>query len=268
MKKIKCCFDVTNEYINKFIPCAIDIEDNCSKISYEYINNGIVDDLNFNNFNVCSGYLKDGDATISNATITFLKSSQNKNTEKVTDGVNGIINAERNHTFEMHSNNIIVDKCKTDSNGKFTAFIENGVYDIKIDCPSYKGTQKSQIITDGIQGEFYYIAKSLINKRLGKSTCILNLTNARYINLFLLNEYKHYTNGDLIITQNNEVKVYKKINKNATFMLETGIYDIRIRNDDVNIKIINNFNFTEDDDFVEKLINEFLMNDVLDLKEA
>ena len=39
------------------------------------------------------------------------------------------------------------------------------------------------------------------------------------------------------------------------FMLDNDIYDIRIRNNNTNIKIIKDFEFNENDDFVEKLIN-------------
>ena len=265
MKKITCCFDITNEYIKKNIKCYVNlVEDN--NVNYIFFNNEKQSNIEFNNVNLCNGYLKEDNIPIPNASIYFLSSSQSQNVEKISDGINGIKNAERNNTFNMHSNNIIVDKCKTDDNGKYTSFIENGIYDIKIDCGNYKDIQKNILVDDGIEGEYYCIINSLINKKIGKSTYKMNNTEKRMINLSLLNENKTYSNGDLIITQNNKLIVYKKINKNTMFALDNGIYNIRLRNKNTNIKIINNFEFNENDDFVEKLIDEFLMNNNLNLE--
>jgi hypothetical protein len=86
------------------------------------------------------------------------------------------------------------------------------------------------------------------------------------INISLLNEYKRFENGEIIISKNDELYVYKKINKNSLFALENGTYDIRLRNDNVNVKVIKNFVF--DTDFVEKLMREFIMNDDLNVKEV
>jgi hypothetical protein len=252
--KIKCCFDVTNEYIKKNIPCIIDVVDD-NDVKYTYINKTRVNEMEYNNdFQVCSGYLKDDDTPIPNANIFFLYNNKEKNTEVVNDGVNGIKNAERNNTFEKSDNCVIVEKCKTDENGKYTAFIENGIYDIKIDCGKYKDVQKNIYVKDGIQGERYCLMNSLINKPIGKSTLIMNKSNSKLIKLSLLDEHNKYTNGDLIISQNNKIIVYIKINKKSMFMLDNGIYDIRLRNKYTDIKIINNFEFNENDDFVEKLI--------------
>lgn len=269
--KIKCCFDVTHEYIKKNISCSFDVQDD-NDISYEYINVEKVnnqDEYN-NDFNVCTGFLKeDKNTIIPNANITFLINNNNNDIlEKVTDGINGIINAERNHTDNVKYNSIIVEECKSDENGKFYAFIENGIYDIKINCGDFKTIQKNIKINDGIQGEHYYTINSLINKKIGKSTFKMNKSIAKMINLSLLNENKNFINGDLIISQNNKIVVYKKIDKYSMFALENGIYDIRIRNKNTNIKIIKNFEFNENDDFVEKLMKEFIMNDNIKLMEV
>lgn len=259
--KINCCFDITYEQIKKTIPCIVDIvKDN--KTEYKYFNNKQVNMYDFNNeFKVCTGYLKENTTPIPNAIIYFIKNSKSNNTEQITDGINGIKNFKTNNTFEKYNNSIIVDKCKTDENGKYIAFIENGTYDIKIDCGNYKDIQTNIEVKDGIQGEYYWIINDLINKQIGKSTLIMNKTNSRLIKLNLLNEQKKYANGDLIITQNNKIIVYKKINKNTMFMLDNGVYDIRLRNQNTNVKIINNFEFNENDDFVSKLIDNYLMND-------
>lgn len=261
MDKIKCCFDISYEYINKKIRCSFDlVNDNNIKITYS---NNVTSNYEFNNnVQLCSGYIKEDNNSIPNATIYFMTSSQRQNTEEIYDGINGIKNAKRNHTFEMKSNNIIVDKCVSNSEGKYIAFVENGIYDIKIEINGYIDILKNQEITDGITQEHYYTIDSTINKKIGKSTYIMNKYPARMINVSLLNEYGNFINGDLIITQNNNLIVYKKINnKNNMFALENGIYDIRIRNKNTNVKIIKNFEFNEDDDFIEKLITNFNMND-------
>ena len=89
--------------------------------------------------------------------------------------------------------------------------------------------------------------------------------------IFQLNQYLHLTNGEIIITQNNELIVYKKFNnfnefidiKNFEnydmFALLPGIYDIRIRNDNTQLLYLKDFEFNIEDDFVDKLykiINE------------
>lgn len=255
MLKIKCCFDVTNEFIKKSIPCVIDIVEE-SNVEYTYINKEKVNEMDYNNkFQFCTGYLKEDNIPIPNAIIYFMKNNKEKNIEQINDGINGIKNAERNNTFEKNNNiSIIVEKCITDENGKYYAYIENGFYDIKIDCGNYKDIQNNVEIKDGIIGEKYWIVKSLINKRIGKSTFKMNNTNSKLIKLNLLNEHSQFIDGDLIITKNNEIIVYKKINKQSMFMLDNDTYDIRIRNNNTNIKIIENFEFNEKDDFVEKLI--------------
>jgi hypothetical protein len=262
--KFQGCFDVTTEYIKKFFNAMFDVVENTTA-KYEYSNGANEYEYN-HSFSLCNGYLKDNDGIVKNATITFFLSSQNNNTETVTDGVNGIKNAERNHTFEMVQNNIIVDKCTTDENGKYTSFVKNGVYDIRIEYNGYKTTLKNQTITDGLDKEVYFTIDSLIERKIGKSTYKMCNTDFRMINISLLNEYKRFENGEIIISKNDELYVYKKINKNSLFALENGTYDIRLRNDNVNVKVIKNFVF--DTDFVEKLMKEFIMNDDLNVKEV
>jgi len=263
--RINCCFDITHEHIKKKIPCMIDIvKDN--KVQYKYFNVQQVNSYDFNNeFKVCKGFLKENNNPIPNATIYFMKNIKSKNMEQVNDGVNGIKNFNTNNTFEKFNNSIIVDKCKTDENGMYVAFIENGIYDIKIDCGIYKDIQPNMQINDGIQGEYYWIIEDLINKQIGKSTYKMNKTNSKLIKLNLLDEQKKYTNGDLIITKDNKVIVYKKIKKHTMFMLDNGVYDIRLRNRHTDVKIINGFEFNENEDFVTKLINNYIMNDSITL---
>lgn len=260
--KVKCSFEITRNTITKTIPCMVDIKEN----NKSYIEN-------LNDFSLCNGILEiDGD-NISNAVIYFMQPQNSLgntidyDTNHYTDGINGVKNWHWNNTFEMHTNNIIKDKVITDKSGKYTSYINNGIYDIKIEYNGKTESIKNQDITDGLSEEYYYIVKGDIKKKL-KSTYIMVDDFARNIELKYINQYGNLINGEIVISKDNDLIVYRKIYEDGSmFALEPDIYDIRLKADNINTIIIRNFEFDEQDDFIDKLINYLLNNDIIYVTE-
>lgn len=259
--KIPCSFDVDYTHIIKHIPCSIQLTD---------VNNVEKEGV-FNIQPLCKGYIKIEDTNIANAVITFYKPNIKQpntidyDTNHYTDGINGVKNWHWNNTFEIHSENYIIDKVKSDSNGFYTAFVKNGTYDILVQYNGNSELLKNIEITDGIEDEFYYYINGLISKKLN-STYIMVNEYARNINMSLINQYMNLTDGELIITQKDKLVVYKKIKENTLFALEPGVYDIRIRNDDTQLLFIKDFEFGIEDDFVDNL-NKLIVNQTEFIKE-
>lgn len=258
--KIKSSFEITHNHIHKSIPCMIDIAQN-DKQYIEYLTN----------YQLCAGNLEIDGMLIDNALITFIQPQNNLgntidyNTNNYTDGINGVKNWHWNNTFEIHNNNIIKDKV-TSINGHYVSFITNGIYDIKIQYNGKVEVLKNQEIVDGLIDEYYYIIDGQIKQKL-QSTYIMHDDYARNINLKYFNQYGHLINGEIIISQNNNLIVYRKINENNMFALEPGIYDIRLRGDNINTIIITNFEFLNDMDFVKEILNYMNNNDILYINE-
>lgn len=223
------------------------------------------------NSQLCSGILEIDGELIDKAVITFIQPQNNQgntinyNTNHYTDGINGVKNWHWNNTFEMHNNNIIKDKVIS-NNGNYVCFIENGVYDIKIQYNGKTEVVKNQEVTDGLQDEFFYTIQGQIQEKL-YSTYIMVDEIARNIRLKYINQYNNLINGKIVISQDDNLIVYKKINNKDLFALEPGVYNIRLMADNINTIIIKDFNFTEDMDFVESLFDYLTDNDIIIQKD-
>ena len=264
--KIPASFDIDYVHIIKSIPCSVQlttVSDNKKKGKLSVPN-------------TCKGIIKLEEQPLKNAVITFYKpnikqpNTVDYDTNHYTDGINGVKNWHWNNTFDIHSENYIVDKVMSDDNGYYVSFVTNGIYDILVQYNGQSELLKNQEITDGIEDEFYYYIDGLISQKL-HSTYIMVNELARNIKISLLNQYLHLTDGELIITQNNELIVYKKFNNFNKFIdikdfenydmfaLLPGTYDIRIRNNNTQLLYLKDFEFNIEDDFVDKLykiINE------------
>ena len=255
--KIPTSFDINFMRIYKSIPCSVQIIDDTMLHNKK--------EGKFQIQNTCSGYIKVEDQCIANAVITFYKPNIKQpntidyDTNHYTDGINGVKNWHWNNTFDIHSENIIVDKVVSNAEGYYTAFVKNGIYDILVQYNGQSELLKNQEITDGIEEEFYYMIDGNITQKLN-STYIMVNEWARNIKLNLLNQYLHITDGEIIITQNDILKVYTST-KNM-FALIPGIYDIRIRNNDVQLLYIKDFEFKMDMDFVDALLDYINDNDI------
>ena len=61
--------------------------------------------------------------------------------------------------------------------------------------------------------------------------------------------------------QNNNLIVYTNINDGVvSFVLEPGIYDIKMRSNNIPVKIVNNFEFNPSDGFFNKLFQNISLN--------
>ena len=253
--KIKSSFDLTFYEILKKINCSFEISD-----SKNFEIHGQTE-----NVSLCNGKLKinnnENESIINSAILTFFypniktPNTIDYDTNHYTDGINGVKNWHWNNTFEIHSENLIADKVNV-IDGNYTAFVRNGIYDIKVEYDNKVELVKNQEVTEGLDKEYYYIVDSLIKKKLN-STNIMHNHYARNIDISILNQYEHLDHGELIISQNNNLIVYRIIDEKVMFALEPGIYDIRLRNEKMSVKIIKDFEFGENDDFVDKLVSYF-----------
>jgi hypothetical protein len=175
------------------------------------------------------GYIKDGDSGVPYVRVSFIK------------------------------NGVTIDYYTTGSDGKYAAFIEPGVYDIKINSNSYNTTHQSVEIKEGLKSQFYYTIKSTVVNRYD-DVIEFNGTSKKLITGVMTNQdHKVLSNVEIIISQDDKVVTYFKTNKNGkyNFALDNGNYDVRIRGNNKPIKIIKDFNFESGKGFFTEIKQKY-----------
>lgn len=169
-------------------------------------------------------------------------------------------------------NNIVYDYCYTDSDGKYTVFLESGEYKVRLDLAN-----KSEYINfsvaenEGLYNYYEYATDAYIKKKID-DTIQLYGTDKIQITGCLFNEYNKPYEGEIIISQDDKLiaRIKTDSSGNYTFLLKYGIYDIRLRSPRQSVQIFYNFHFTEGKGFFTELLrhnirglNEEVLNNLL-----
>ena len=269
---IKCSFDSTHHFISKSIPCSYEVvEDYIPKLQGNEFAKQILD-LNFIDvqdtqnkdlFPCLEGTIKLNNKILSNAVIYFYKpnikqqNTRDYKTDRIYDGINAVKNWHWNNTFEMKSENILVEKTTSNSNGYYKAFITNGTYDIKVEYNGQSELLKNIEITDAIKDEYYYVINGLIEKAYNTS---FKMVNSMAFNI------RGLPKCEIMIIQDDKLIVYRKvIDEYTMFALVPGIYDVRLRTDNTQLCFIKNFEFKCD--FVNELKNCLVQDNFVIIKD-
>ena len=152
-------------------------------------------------------------------------------------------------------NNIIYDYTYTDINGNYTVFLEPGEYKVRVDAPGQQFFF-CQVVPTGIQEYYLYPEAASIRKRI-EDTIILNNTSKVFINGMFFNEYNKPHAGQIIISQNDKLVTFidSKDGK-YNFLLNYGVYDVRIRAYNRSVKVFYNFSFEPGKGFFTQLMRK------------
>lgn len=176
-----------------------------------------------------------------------------------------------NSTIEIYNqNNVLMDIKNNNTTDilNYNSYLSNGIYNIvlkdNLNIRNYNNIQidnninKSIIINKGI-------IKTVYNNDV-YNFYDLNENDIYYIYGNILDVYNYKANNiELVITQNNNLIVYTNINDGVvSFVLEPGIYDIKMRSNNIPVKIVNNFEFNPSDGFFNKLFQNISLNNNYD----
>lgn len=154
-------------------------------------------------------------------------------------------------------NNLVYDYTYTDSNGEYVAFLESGEYKIRIDTPT-KQFFFNQIVSAGIQEYYLYTESAAIKAKIEDTTLVYG-TSKVLISGCLVDEYNTPHEGQIIISQNNQLVAFiHTLNGKYNFLLDYGIYDIRIRTANRSVVIYQQFNFQPGKGFFTELDKQYL----------
>ena len=134
-------------------------------------------------------------------------------------------------------------------NSRYNLFLEKGIYNINVKNNLIQRTFNNIELSEGISLNYSNIEFGLISNIYEDIIEYYNSNNKiKKVIGYLHDEYNNpINNAEIIITQDNSMVVYYKTNEEGffEFYLENGKYDIRIRSERNNIKIIHDFNFVD-----------------------
>lgn len=164
---------------------------------------------------VC-GFLKHKDKTYVNAKIVFVK--LNENTSSFGD--------------------VVTEVCYTDKGGKYTAYIEPGLYNIEIYINNNKIIKRNQKIQDGMKFQYFQKVNGLIHKKY-KDT--VSFCGTEYKNIYgqlIDNKKTPIANAEIIVLQDDVICAYVKTDDDGrySFALKNGKYTVKIRSEKSPIK--------------------------------
>lgn len=256
-KSIYGFVDITGDSISKIINGMFDVVDSSEIVPiYNYVsyNNGIRTESHTKSIydnNISMPFVEIIEEKINNQIFPI----QNIKITFVKDDV-----IYENNNLISNGSKRIVDTCITNSEGKYFAFVEDGIYTIKVEGGKYNKTFYNKQIINGIKEHFYTI-RSLIQKREINTLSLVG-TNDKLIQGIMVDEHKKpIENAEIIISQvvdNIEnLVMYCKTNNEGKyeFALPLGVYNVRLRSPKHSVVIVNNLNFEEGHDFVS-ILNE------------
>ena len=173
-------------------------------------------------------------------------------------------------------NNIVYDYCYTDQNGKYTVFLESGEYKVRLDLANKSEYVNFTVSEDeGLYNYYEYATDAYIKKKID-DTIQLYGTDKVQITGCLFNEYNKPYEGEIIISQDDRLiaRIKTDLDGNYTFLLQYGIYDIRLRSPRQSVQIFYNFHFERDKGFFTELLkhnirglDEEVLNNLLTNKQ-
>lgn len=151
----------------------------------------------------------------------------------------------------------IYDICNT-YNDIYALYLEDGIYDFKIKVQDDVKYFRNVEIKRGIMEYYHKIIDSDILDIDYDTLTLLDKRIRQYqISGYVVNEYDEaIKNAEIIISQNEKLIVYCKTDEDGKYCFilnDSGLYDIRVRTDNTNIKLINGFNYDRSRSFIKQL---------------
>ena len=183
---------------------------------------------------------------------------------------NGNINNEKSYyhrgldkiSVSAYQNNILKDRFETTN--KYYLFLKSGLYDIKIKNNLKERVFHNVSVDTNLQDNCSYVSDGYIKDIY--NDVIEYYGNIKEITGIIYDEYGNITKDtEILFIKDNDIVVYIS-NSRYKFILEEGTYNIRIRNELNNVKIINDFNFI--DGFSNYLIDMPMFNNNLNSKKV
>lgn len=155
-------------------------------------------------------------------------------------------------------NNVIYDYCFTNDRGEYTAFLETGLYRLRIETP-FRHFFTNFEVKQGLTNYYSYAADACIKQKID-DTIILYGTDKVQIIGRLLDEYNNPSAGQIIISKNNELVTFiDSSDGKYNFLLDYGTYDIRIRSERQSVQIFYDYVFEPGKGFFTNLLKHKIM---------
>ena len=152
----------------------------------------------------------------------------------------------------------VCDFCLTDVNGEYKVFLEPGNYTIKVEGGNYSSYFYNQEFTTGLDNLYNLKVSNYTIKSKYEDIFEINNSTKKIICGKFINDFnKPLEEVEIIISLGNDVISYSKsgINGNYQFIIDNGIYDVRIRHRNYTLKKVN-FNFINGNGFMTQLKNQ------------
>ena len=150
-------------------------------------------------------------------------------------------------------NNVIYDYCFSDANGNYTAYLEAGLYRLRVETP-FKHYFTNFEVKEGLTNYYSYAADASIKQKID-DTILLYGTDKIQIVGCLFDEYNNPYAGQIIISQNNQLIAFiNSEDGNYNFLLDYGTYDIRLRSDRQSVQIYYDYKFEPGKGFFTNLL--------------
>ena len=155
-------------------------------------------------------------------------------------------------------NNVIYDYCFTNDRGEYTAFLETGLYRLRIETP-FRHFFTNFEVKQGLTNYYSYAADACIKQKID-DTIILYGTDKVQIIGRLLDEYNNPCAGQIIISKNNKLVTFiDSSDGKYNFLLDYGTYDIRIRSERQSVQIFYDYVFEPGKGFFTNLLKHKIM---------
>lgn len=156
-------------------------------------------------------------------------------------------------TYNDSPNNIVYDYCFSDDNGNYTAYLEPGIYKIRVETP-FKHYFMNINIDEGLTNYYEYTTDAHIKEKID-DTILLYGTDKVLISGCLFDEYNNPYAGQIVISQNNKLIVFiNSEDGNYNFLLNYGTYDVRIRSERQSVQIYYDYVFSPGQGFFTNLL--------------
>ena len=153
--------------------------------------------------------------------------------------------------------NFIYDYCNT-NNDVYALFLPNGIYNLNFNSSNFNKDFREFEIKKGIEEYYTKINNSNIIDIIDDTLVLLDKRRRNnQIQGYIVDEYNNpLKNAEIIISQFEKMIIYCKTNEKGMYnfiLNNSGNYDIRIRTNEKNIKLISNFKYDKSKGFIKQL---------------
>ena len=209
-----CYFDVIGRLSTHSNKCFFDVVEDTAYDLILHTNNTEIKNpkqIDFSRYitNPLYGVLSNGDKTFVNAKVEFIK---------------------QNEVRSMFGD-IVSEICYTDKGGKYTAFIEPGLYNIDIFVNNQKITKRNITIQQGLKFQYYKTVKGLIHHKYADVVSFCGCDYKMVYGQLIDNKKTPIHNAEMIILQDGKLDTYIKTDDdgNYAFAIKNGVYTVKIR---------------------------------------